>query len=85
MSFVSVYEQAINEPGVVGINIGTRPDCLPDETIAYIAALSERMHVTVELGLQTTYDETSKIINRAHTYDLYVETVKTLASVSAKS
>ena len=75
------YEQAINEPGVVGINIGTRPDCLPDETIAYIAALSERMHVTVELGLQTTYDETSK---RAHTYDLYVETVKRLRQLAPK-
>lgn len=78
------YEQAINEPGVVGINIGTRPDCLPDETIAYIAALSERMHVTVELGLQTTYDETSKIINRAYTYDLYVETVKRLRQLAPK-
>lgn len=78
------YEQAINEPGVVGINIGTRPDCLPDETIAYIAALSERMHVAVELGLQTTYDETSKIINRAHTYDLYVETVKRLRQLAPK-
>ena len=78
------YEQAINEPGVVGINIGTRPDCLPDETIAYIAELSERMHVTVELGLQTTYDETSKIINRAHTYDLYVKTVKRLRELAPK-
>ena len=78
------YEQAINEPGVVGINIGTRPDCLPDETIAYIAELSERMHVTVELGLQTTYDETSKIINRAHTYDLYVKTVKRLHELAPK-
>jgi uncharacterized protein len=78
------YEQAINEPGAVRINIGTRPDCLPDETIAYIAALSERMHVTVELGLQTTYDETSKIINRAHTYDLYVETVKRLRQLAPK-
>ena len=78
------YEQAINEPGVVGINIGTRPDCLPDETIAYIVELSERMHVTVELGLQTTYDETSKIINRAHTYDLYVETVKRLRQLAPK-
>ncbi|CEO75366.1 radical SAM family protein [Streptococcus pneumoniae] len=45
------YEQAINEPGVVGINIGMRPDCLPDETIEYLAELSECMHVTVELGL----------------------------------
>lgn len=78
------YEQAINESGVVGINIGTRPDCLPDETIAYIAELSDRMHVTVELGLQTTYDETSKIINRAHTYDLYVETVKCLRQLAPK-
>ena len=78
------YEQAINEPGVVGINIGTRPDCLPDETIAYIAELSERMHVTVELGLQTTYDETSKIINRAHTYALYVKTVKRLRELAPK-
>lgn len=76
------YEQAINEPGVVGINIGTRPDCLPDETITYITELSERMHVTVELGLQTTYDETSKIINRAHTYDLYVKTVKRLRELA---
>lgn len=78
------YEQAINEPGVVGINIGTRPDCLPDETIAYITELSERMHVTVELGLQTTYDETSKIINRAHTYDLYVKTVKRLRELAPR-
>ena len=72
------YEQAINEPGVVGINIGTRPDCLPDETIEYLAELSERMHVTIELGLQTTYETTSDLINRAHSYELYVETVKRL-------
>ena len=78
------YEQAINEPGVVGINIGTRPDCLHDETIAYIAELSERMHVTVELGLQTTYDETSEIINRGHNYDLYVKTVKRLRELAPK-
>lgn len=78
------YEQAINEPGVVDINIGTRPDCLPDETIAYLAELSERMHVTVELGLQTTYEKTSQLINRAHTYQLYVETVKRLHQQAPK-
>ena len=70
------YEQAIFEPGVVGINIGTRPDCLPDDVLAYLGQLSERMHVTLELGLQTTYEETSALINRAHSYELYVETVK---------
>ena len=79
------YEQAINEPGVVGINIGTRPDCLPDDVIDYLAELTERMHVTVELGLQTTYEETSELINRAHSYDLYVETVKRVRERAPKA
>lgn len=72
------YEQAIFEPGVLGVNIGTRPDCLPDDVIAYLGQLAESMHVTVELGLQTTYEDTSQLINRAHSYDLYKETVKRL-------
>lgn len=79
------YEQAINEPGVVGINIGTRPDCLPDDVIDYLAELTDRMHVTVELGLQTTYEETSELINRAHSYELYVETVKRLRERAPKA
>lgn len=78
------YEQAINEPGVVGVNIGTRPDCLPDETIHYLAELSHRMHVTVELGLQTTYETTSDIINRAHSYDCYTEAVQRLRRLAPK-
>lgn len=78
------YEQAINEPGVIGINIGTRPDCLPDETIYYLAELSERMHVTLELGLQTTYEATSALINRAHSYDLYKKTVKRIRELAPK-
>ncbi|WP_159544959.1 TIGR01212 family radical SAM protein [Streptococcus halichoeri] len=70
------YEQAIYEPGVIGINIGTRPDCLPDETIDYLGQLAQTMHVTVELGLQTTYEATSALINRAHSYELYKDAVK---------
>ena len=79
------YEQAINEPGVVGINIGTRPDCLPDETLGYIAELTDRMHVTLELGLQTTYEETSELINRAHSYQLFVETVQRIRKLAPKA
>ncbi|MFS1663063.1 TIGR01212 family radical SAM protein [Streptococcus sp. zg-JUN1979] len=78
------YEQALNEPGVIGVNIGTRPDCLPDDVIAYLHELTERMHVTVELGLQTTYEETSKLINRAHSYDLYKESVARLRQKAPK-
>ncbi|URZ87615.1 TIGR01212 family radical SAM protein [Floricoccus penangensis] len=72
------FEQAVSMPDVVGINIGTRPDCLPPETIDYLAELNERMIVWVELGLQTTYQETSDLINRAHDYQTYLDAVKNL-------
>ena len=78
------YEQAINEPGVVGINIGTRPDCLPDETLAYHAELTERMHVTIELGLQTTYETTSELINRPIVMISMLETVKAYSQTGAQ-
>lgn len=72
------YEKVINEEGVVGICIGTRPDCLPDETIEYLSELNQRYYLWVELGLQTTFDETSRAINRAHDYQTYVDAVKRL-------
>jgi radical SAM protein (TIGR01212 family) len=62
------YEEALREPGVVGLNIATRADCLPDETLKYLAELSQRSVLTVELGLQTIHDSTAKLINRGHTY-----------------
>ncbi|SJZ36435.1 hypothetical protein SAMN02745116_00034 [Pilibacter termitis] len=72
------YEQVINLNGVVGLSIGTRPDCLPDETIEYLAELNERLYLWVELGLQTTYEETSNLINRAHSYEVYLDAVERL-------
>ncbi|MDR2833562.1 MAG: TIGR01212 family radical SAM protein [Streptococcaceae bacterium] len=72
------YEQEVNLPGVVGLSIGTRPDCLPDETIEYLGELNERLYLWVELGLQTTFEETSELINRAHSYEVYVDAVKRL-------
>lgn len=72
------YEQVVNEEGVVGIMIATRPDCLPDETIEYLAELNERYYLWVELGLQTVHEETSRMINRAHDYQTYVDAVAKL-------
>lgn len=72
------YEQVINMPGVVGLSLGTRPDCLPKETIDYLAELNERLYLWVELGLQTTFEETSDFINRAHSYEVYTDAVKRL-------
>ena len=53
-------------PGVVGLSIATRPDCLPDDVVEYLAELNERTYLWVEMGLQTIHDSTSELINRAH-------------------
>ena len=72
------FEQVVNEKGVVGLSIGTRPDCLPDEVVNYLAELNERFYLWVELGLQSTFEETSAAINRAHDYQTYLDGVAKL-------
>ena len=68
-----IFEEALTWPGVVGLNIATRADCLPDETVSLLAELAERTVLTVELGLQTAHDETAARINRGHTYADFAE------------
>ena len=72
------FEQVVNLPGVVGLSIGTRPDCLPDDVVEYLAELNERLYLWGELGLQTTYEQTSELINRAHSYQTYLDGVAKL-------
>lgn len=64
----SRVEEAVCLDGVVGISIATRTDCLPDDVIEYLDELSHRTDITVELGLQTSCDESAKRINRGHTF-----------------
>lgn len=73
------FEPALAQENVVGISIGTRPDCLPEAVVDYLAEIQERgFEVWIDLGLQTTFEETSDLINRAHDYSTYVEAVKRL-------
>lgn len=62
------YEEALAHPGVVGIIIGTRPDCMPDDLLAYLAELSHRTFVLVEYGVESACDETLRRINRGHDF-----------------
>jgi radical SAM protein (TIGR01212 family) len=55
------------------MNIATRADCLPEDTVALLRELSERTVLTVELGLQTAHDRTASAINRGHTYADFLE------------
>lgn len=74
------YEEAISYPGVVGLAIATRPDCLSDEIIEYLAELSQRTHLWLELGLQTIHEETAHIINRGYSLSVFEETLKKLSA-----
>ena len=73
-----VYETVLSFPNVIGINIGTRPDAISEECLNYLEDLNKRTYLTVELGLQTIKEETSKLINRCHTLDCFENMVKEL-------
>lgn len=63
------YEEALAVDDVVGIIIGTRPDCVSDELLSYLAELSHRTFVVVEYGIESANDQTLGFINRGHTFD----------------
>lgn len=72
------YEEAIEKEGVVALAIATRPDCLPDEVIDLIAEMNERVYTWVELGLQTTNEETAELINRGYKLEVFDDAVRRL-------
>lgn len=73
-----LYEEALALPDVVGISIGTRADCLPTEVLDLLSQLRDRTALTVELGLQTVFDETAEKMNRGHTFDDFLRGYRAL-------
>lgn len=69
------YEEALAVPGVVGIVIGTRPDCMPDALLDYLEQLTRRTFLLVEYGVESVYDDTLRCINRGHTHAQTVDAV----------
>ena len=70
------YEEALAHPGVVGLIIGTRPDCMPADLLDYLADLSRRTFVLVEYGVESTSDETLRRINRGHDFATSVDAIR---------
>ena len=69
------YEEALAVDGCVGLVVGTRPDCMPDELLEYLAELSKTTFVLVEYGIESTSDATLMRINRGHDYACAVDAV----------
>lgn len=74
------YEEALCVDDIVGLVIGTRPDCMPEELLRYLETLNRHTFLLVEYGIETTCDETLKRINRGHTYAATVEAVQRTAA-----
>ena len=72
------YETILKLDNVVGLNIATRPDSITEECLEYLEELSKKTYLTIELGLQTIHDKTSKLINRCHTLKCFEDMVKKL-------
>lgn len=71
------YEQALRTPDVIGLSIGTRPDCVPDEVLRLLANYQEQGHeVWLELGLQSANDEVLRQVNRGHDVACYKDAIK---------
>ena len=64
----ALYEEALRVPDVVGLVIGTRPDCMPDELLDYFEELNRRTFLIIEYGIESANDETLRHINRGHTF-----------------
>lgn len=69
------YDEALSVDGVVGLAIGTRPDCVPDEVLDLLADYSARTDLWLEFGLQSAHDATLKRLGRGHDYATFLDAV----------
>ena len=74
------YEEALKVDGCVGLVIGTRPDCMPEELLDYLQELSHKVYVMIEYGVESTDDATLLRINRGHDYATAVDAVRRTAA-----
>jgi radical SAM protein (TIGR01212 family) len=80
----TLYESALSDSDVAGLVIGTRCDCLDDEKLNYIAELSKKYYVVLEIGVQSCYNDTLKLINRGHTFEDAELWIKKAANLGIK-
>ncbi len=73
-----LYTEAIAPEEIVGLSIGTRPDCLGNEVIALLSEINQHKPVSIELGLQTIHESTARYIRRGYNHAVYFDAVKRL-------
>jgi radical SAM protein (TIGR01212 family) len=76
-----LFDEALSFPGVIGLIIGTRPDCIDDQKLEYFKELSKNNYLAVEYGIESCYNKTLKRINRGHSFEDAVLAVEKTAAL----
>ena len=74
----ALYDEALAQEDIIGLSIGTRPDCLDPDVIELLSDYAKKYHIWVELGLQSVHDKTLKLINRGHDFQQFSDAVNRL-------
>lgn len=72
----SLYEEALKVKDVVGLVVGTRPDCMPEDLLDYFTELNKKTFVLIEYGVETAHNKTLERINRGHTFECSAEAIR---------
>lgn len=75
-----IYYQALNNENVIGLTVATRPDCIDEKVLNLLQKISEKYYTVLELGVESCYDKTLKMINRGHTFCQAEQAIKKAAT-----
>ena len=78
---ISLYEEALAYPDVVGLVVSTRPDCMPDELLKYFEKKRANYFIIIEYGIESTLNKTLERVNRQHTFEESCETILKTAQI----
>jgi hypothetical protein len=79
-----LYREALDFPGIVGLALATRPDCLPDDVLALIADLAKQTYLWLEIGLESMHDRTLRWVNRGHDLNAFIDAVERAKSLDLR-
>jgi hypothetical protein len=80
-----LYDEALAVPGVIGLVIGTRPDCIDGAKLDYFQSLAKKYYLMIEYGIESCYNRTLKNINRGHTFEESIATIEETARQGIKT
>ena len=80
-----IYNEAMAVPGIIGLVIGTRPDCVDEKKLDYFAELSKKNYLIIEYGIESCYNKTLEKINRKHSFEQSIEAIQETAKRGIKT